>query len=143
MAVCEIPIEISDPEEIARIIISPYHIRDNKSSPKPAAFRSRAGTDDVSVVRSTHMGLDFCKSKGCEIVKNRNGQYAGLVTLHANAIRAVGSSVTDSREEFCGHAHISHGIISRVDEPQESATNLRITERCRELLKLATYHPNT
>lgn len=140
---CGIPIEIADEEKIVRAIMCPCHIKKGKNTLKPAAFRSRAGTDEVSVVRQTHMGSDFCKAKAQEIAGGGHGnEYAGLAVLFAAQIRKTSSTVHDSREEYCGHAHVSHGIILLPGEPLESTKNIVITERCRALANAARYHPD-
>lgn len=89
------------------------------------------------------MGSDFCKGKAKEIASgNSVNDYAGLAVLPAEDIRGVGSNVQDSREEFIGHAHISHGLTLTPGEPPESADNLFITERCRALVGKCAYHPD-
>lgn len=136
---CGLPLNIEDGEKIVRAIMCPSHVKNGKL--KPAAFRSKAGTDDVSVIRHTHMASDFCKEKAQEIAANSHvNDYAGLAVLTAGSIRQTGSEVHDSREEFCGHAHISHGIVLPPGEPPESESFVLVTERCRDLLKVTIYH---
>lgn len=132
---CDLPIEITGEEKIVRLIRTPSHIKKDKLA--PTAFRSKAGTDDVSVIRQSYMGTDFCKSKGKEIMGDN---YIGLAALLARDIRNTGSTIQDSRDEFCGHAHISHGVILPRDEPPNSEMNLFITERCRELVKVTSLY---
>lgn len=140
---CMLPLDIANEEKIVRVIMTPSHVNQRKNTLKPAAFRPRAGTDEVSVIRHTHMGSDFCKLKGQSIAAdNTKVRYVGLASLTADQIRNTKSTVHDSRNEYCGHAHIAHGIRSQPDEPQESATNMEITERCRALVSVATYHPD-
>jgi hypothetical protein len=89
------------------------------------------------------MGSDFCKKKAKEtIVADSTNSYSGLAVVMARDIRATTSTVHDSRDEFCGHAHISHGIIMPRDEPLESALNQLLTERCRALCRAAGYYPD-
>lgn len=73
---CELPIEIANAEIIVRGIMCPSHVKKDNVSLKPAAFKSKAGTDDVSVIRHTHMGSDFCKAKAKEVA-NDKAAYAG------------------------------------------------------------------
>jgi len=134
---CNLPFEIADEEKIVRLIRTPSHIDTRKNKLKPAAFRSQVGTDDVSVVRHSYMGSDFCKAKGKEIMADA---YIGLAVVTAQNIRNTGSTVHDSRDEFCGHAHISHGVILQPNEPLESEANFLVTERCRELVKMTSLH---
>ena len=137
---CQIPIEIDDAEQIVRAIKSPPHIdKKNPAKLKPGAFRSKSGTDNVSVIRHDYMGSDFCKAKG-KASANPFAVYVGLASISAAAIRSTGSTVHDSREQFLGHAHISHGLILFPDEPPKSEDNLVIQERCRALCALATFH---
>jgi hypothetical protein len=142
-AACVLPINIDDDEKIVRVIKSTHHLTKDKMTSKvilkPAAFRSQAGTDDVSVIRQTYTGSDFCKAKGKVIAAN---SYAGLAVISAADIRSTGSTVHDSRIVYLGHAHISHGVIVQPDEPQTSDLNLRLTERCRALCRAALYHPD-
>lgn len=139
---CDLPIDIVNDEKIVRAVISPCHIKKNGKL-KPAAFRSKPGTDEVSVIRQTHMGSDFCKAKARDIANGSPvNEYAGLAVMTAETIRALGSEVHDSRVEFCGHAHISHGIVVPPDEPPESDTFVLVTERCRDFVNSAAYHPD-
>jgi len=83
--------------------------------------------DEVSVMRHTYMKSDACKIKAKEIASaDPNNPYVGLAAITVESVRGVGSEVTDSREEFCGHAHISHGVVVPVDEPLDPALSLRI-----------------
>ena len=135
-SMCPIPIDIEDRESIVRAVMSPSHVDEKRPSKlKPAAFRSRAGTDDVSVIRHTYMGSNFCKKHG----KARSG-YVGLAAITAGSIRSTSSTIHDSRIQFLGHAHISHGLILPPNEPPGSADNMIITERCRALCALATFY---
>lgn len=139
---CQLPIEIADAENVVRVILCPSHVKVGSNVLKPAAFRSRANTDEVSVVRQTHMGSDFCKQKGLSIQKLSITEYSGLAFVKAKAIKDCGSSVRDSREEYCGHAHISHGVVLEPNEPPQSDLNRFITERCRNILKATVYYPD-
>jgi hypothetical protein len=135
----ELPIEVSDEETLVRAILTPAHEKKNRL--KPAAFRSKGGTDQVSVMRHDYLGSDFCKRKALEIsVNSQINSYIGLAAISAAAIRAAGSTVTDSRDEFWGHAHISHGIINPPpNEPLSAEDNERLMERLRKLVASASY----
>lgn len=138
---CDLPFEIADEEKIVRAIMSPYHLKKDKITFK--AFRPPVGIDEVSVMRHSHMGSDFCKSKAKEIAaKDPKGvkKYCGLAVLLARKIRDVGSEVQDSRGEYCGHADIHHGIILQLDEPPGSEDKLKLDERLRELIKVVIYY---
>jgi len=64
---CHLPTEVGDDENIVRAILSPAHVKAGSNNIRHQAFRSRAGTDEVSVIRHSYMGSDFCKQKGKEI----------------------------------------------------------------------------
>lgn len=66
--------------------------------------------------------------------------YIGLAVILAQDIRNTDSTVQDSRDEYCGHAHIAHGIILPVHEPPTSEIGLYITERCRKLVEVTTLY---
>src|SRR3990172_11119887 len=110
---CNLPVEIADSEKIVRAIMYPSHVDKSKGTLNSRAFRPRPCTDQISVIRQTHMGTDFCRSKGKEIaIKATHSTYVGLAVLTANQIRGVGAEVSDSRQEFCGHAHVGYGIVA-------------------------------
>ena len=132
---CVLPNDVNDDEFIVRLIRTPCHLKKNKL--KAGAFRSQAGEDDVSVVRHTHMGTYFCKSKAKEIM---GVNYVGLAIVGVLDVRSTGSAVADTREEYCGHASIMHGVVLEREEPPESELNEFITERCRNILRFTTYY---
>jgi hypothetical protein len=132
---------IADTEKIVKAIFFPQHIDVRKNRLRPAAFRSPPDTDEVSVIRHTYMGSNFCKVKAKEIAHRRPTiTYVGLAVLLAEDVRATGSTIHDSREEYCGHAHISHGVVVPRDEPPNSELNMVVTERCRALGEQARYY---
>lgn len=133
--ICALPIEILGDEKIVRLIRTPAHIKNDKL--KPAAFRSQAGTDDVSVIRHSHMGTNFCKSKAKQIMGE---SYIGLAVVTAGKIRSTNSKVIDTRDEFCGHASILHGVILPANDPPSAEDNEFITERCRKIVSCVTYY---
>lgn len=136
---CNLPIHVANSEKIVRAIMSPYHV-DRKGRLRPRAFRPASGTDEVSVIRQSHMGSDFCKDKAKEIAERIPGKtYIGLASVSAEQIRSTGAQIVDSRAEFCGHAHISYGIVVQRDEPQQSELNRRLTEFARKILDLAIF----
>ena len=137
---CDIPIEIYNTENIVRIIFSPHHIKNGKI--KSAAFRSRVGSDGVSVIRQTHMGSDFCKEKALSLHRSEISEYQGLAVIKANKIREIGSTVEDSRDVYCGHADIAHGVVVKPNEPADSDMNHFITERLSTLVNSTIYLPD-
>jgi len=135
---CDIPVDIGDRELIVRGILD-IHL-DKKGKLKSNAFRPKANTDDVSVMRHDYMGSDACKVTARGLAHGTI-EYRGLAVLLASEVRRAGSQVTDSREgNYCGHAHISHGIVVPPDEPVPSEQTLRLDERLRELRITARYY---
>jgi hypothetical protein len=135
---CDIPIPVADDEKIVRVIMAGY-VNKSNTAIKPRAFRSRPGTDEVSVIRHTYKGSDFCKASG----RARSNEYVGLAVLLASRIRQAGSEITDSREDFCGHAHISHGIVAPPpNEPLPPQDNLALDRKVEALSLAALYHPD-
>lgn len=105
---CDLPSEIAVGEVIVRAARVPQHINEKKSKLRPAAFRPKQGTDDLSVMRKTHLGADKCKVIGKQIHKEA---YRGFAALRTEEISVIGAQVIDSREgQYCGHAHISQGF---------------------------------
>jgi len=138
---CHLPIDIAPSENIVRAILCPTHIKQGSNEVKYQAFKSRPGTDEVSVIRHSHMGSNFCKNKGKEIeVGWPNNYFVGFSVIPASVIFDCGSKVHDSREEYCGHAHISHGFILQPNEPPPPDLNLILTERYKALRDKSVYH---
>jgi hypothetical protein len=137
---CDIPIEVADAEKIVRIV-TVSHVNPSKTKLKPRAFRSRPGYDEVSVIRHTYKDANFCKTKAQSLVASSGIEYVGLAVLVVQRVRAAGSEVHDSREEFCGHAHISHGIMPGTpNEPLSPEDNLKLDKRVEVLCSIAHYH---
>jgi hypothetical protein len=88
------------------------------------------------------MGPDFCKRKAKEIANNTAKKtYMGLAVVTAQQIRQVGAEVHDSRQHYCGHAHISYGIVAPPpNEPQESEANRKLFQMTRAILEAARYY---
>ncbi len=84
------------------------------------------------------MKSDACKVKAKEIVGGDvHNPYVGFAAVSVASVRTLKSEVTDSREEFCAHAHISHGVVVPEGEPLKPELNLRIralNEKARLLL---------
>lgn len=139
---CEIPVAIADDEKIVRAIVYPFHVDRKKKKLKAAAFKSKPGTDEVSVVRATFKGADFCKAKGREIAaSSTKGEYVGLAVLLVCQVHDAGSEVHDSRNVYCGHAHISHGIIAPPpNEPLPPDQQLALDKKLEMLRDGAEFH---
>lgn len=135
---CDLPVEIVDEEKIVRAIADPWHIKKGKPMElRPAAFRSKRGTDEVSVMRHVHLQTHGCRAKAREIL---HAAYVGLAVIRAADIRRLGSNVIDSRSEYCGHAHIEHGFIEPIEEPLPPEQLEALDDRLRALVNVCTYH---
>jgi len=138
---CNLPVEVLDSEKVARVIIFPFHFHKKKLKYIHRAFRPSPGTDRISVIRLTHMGADFCKSKGKELVGDGDDKkYTGLAVLIARQVRDIGADVHDVPVDYCGHAEISYGIVVEPGEPLESAASKRLREMTQSIFKIAVYH---
>jgi hypothetical protein len=129
-----------------RAIKTPYHIN-KKRVLKTNAFRSKPGTDDVSVMRYSHMGISACHRQAQEVVKKEPNSYVGFASFTAGAVRRAGSQVIDTREAmFCGHASIMHGMPQPIKDqpgtPQTPQVNEFIDDKIEILLKSVKFHPN-
>ncbi|MGB9337252.1 MAG: hypothetical protein WCB14_19740 [Candidatus Acidiferrales bacterium] len=111
------------------------HLNDNGKL-KTNAFRPKAGTDEVSVMRHDFMGSDGCKTKAREIAATK---YQGLAVLRAREIREVGASVEDSRVYYCGHAHIAFGFVLPIGEPPTSDRSEQLVKKLQALKRAARY----
>jgi hypothetical protein len=108
---CNIPVAVADEETVVRALRQCHVSRKGKL--KDIVFRPAPGTDEVSVMRHTYTKSDFCKAKAKEIASgDPKNPYVGLAAIAVESIRSLKSEVTDSREEYCGHAHISHGVVA-------------------------------
>ena len=132
---CDLPAEIADEEFVVRTIKTPWHTN-KKGLPRPAALRPGPNASAVSVIRRA-MGQDFCKDKSVEIA----GQaYSGLLVLGTGLVRQAGSTVYDHREDFCGHAHVDHGIpMPAKGVPLDPKLQDELDTRCEGILKDGTF----
>jgi hypothetical protein len=123
---CDIPVPVANEETVVRALRE-CHVRKGKL--RDNVFRSPAGVDEVSVMRHTHMSSDSCKSKAKEIAAaDVHNPYVGFAAISVASVRNVGSEVTDSRQEFCGHADISHGVVVPKEEPLKPELSLRLRD---------------
>ena len=139
---CNIPVAVAENENVVRAVFS-HQV--GKAGIKPYLFHPGSGPDEVSVMRHSYMGTDACKEQARKITPaNPNLKYKGLAIVAVNAVHAVGSQVSDSREgNFCGHAHISHGIVvPPQQEPLHSELKFQLDERLRQLKDHARYFPD-
>jgi len=135
---CNLPLEIAATEKLARAALYPSHFDKKKGTLTWRLFRPKPD-DQLSVIRAV-LGADFCKAKGRDIAARagKDKKYKGLAILTAEEIRSVGAEVTDSREIYCGHAHISYGVIIEPDEPLPPEA----AQKVKALFSLAKYYPD-
>jgi hypothetical protein len=137
---CDIPSHVDDDEDVFRIVKRPAHLKKRSGDEvlKIALFKSKPGTDDVSVMRELHMGRETCCVKALETAKE---YYAGYAIVKTSSVRSAGSQVLDSRSEFCGHAHILHGVIFQPNEPPPPEVLDRLNARLDTILKSTRFYP--
>lgn len=135
-AECHLPVEIVGGEKIVRAIKANYHLK--KGLPTWRAFKPGPEKSVVSVIRQ-EMGDDFCKDKSREVAAQH---YVGLLVCTAAAIRGSGSSIEDYRADFCGHAHLDHGIVSPRGEPLPAADSEKLRQKCEAILVACDWHPD-
>jgi hypothetical protein len=83
------------------------------------------------------MGVDFCKHKSVEIAGEN---YVGLLVLGTGAVRKAGSRVYDHRQDFCGHAHVDHGILLPPrGVPLDPKLQDELEARCEQILKTGSF----
>jgi hypothetical protein len=128
-----LPSQIDGRERIVRAIFYPLHVERNGKL-KPAAFRSSKGIDEVSVMRRSYLGVHACHRRA-QSLGTEEKRYVGMATTSAAAIQSAGSTVSDSREEFIGHAHISRGIVIPRDEPPEPELQKLLLDRIKAIIK--------
>lgn len=138
---CVVPAVIDDSEKIVRAIKTPYHFDEKKSKLKHAAFVPAPGNSDVSVIR-TVSGEGIAAEQARQVSKPM--EYRGLAVTTAASIRELGSEVCDYKPDFCGHAHINHGIQAPPKgEPFDPQVKLVLDERCKAIVANCRFHPDT
>jgi hypothetical protein len=101
------------------------------------------GTDEVSVMRASCMSPSACKQRAKSIERAPRKLYRGLAVLNAGAVRSENMAVSDSRIEFCGHAHISTGVVTRKrerDEPRDPSEVERVKAVAQKLIRLSRFY---
>ncbi|RYH16881.1 MAG: hypothetical protein EON54_28085 [Alcaligenaceae bacterium] len=136
---CDIPVEIENVEKIVRAVKTPYYFhRTRKNELIAKALFPPPEASEVSVVRHI-MGDDYCAERSRET--GSAGEYAGMLVLVTGDVRQVGSDVYDYRADYCGHAHINHGIkMPAPGETMSPQDRDALNERCKAILKLGAFH---
>ena len=132
---CDIPEELADSECLARALLKGQHIKKDLSSLRWQAFRPKAGDDELSVMRASHLSSTECKQRAKEIGTGEN--YVGFACLLASEVKETGSTPADSRWVYCGHAHIAHGFVIPAGDPPPAHVLERLEARCSALKELA------
>ena len=130
---------VDESEVIVRAIKAPSHLNSKTGKPKLAAFKARNGHDDVSVIRHSHVGSDFCKRKG-QLLTDGRDTYLGLAVLTARQIRDAVADVVDSRNVYCGHADITYGFLRPPNEPNYARENMILDERARKIADTVMFY---
>lgn len=138
---CEIPIPVADSERVVRAVFS-NHIKKKQLS--EYIFHPGCGPDEVSVMRRNYLTANQCKALALQIKPgNPNLKYKGMAVINVGAVRAKGSQVFDSREIYCGHAHISHGFpLPPAGDPLQSELKIRFDDRLRSLRAETQFIPD-
>jgi hypothetical protein len=138
---CDIPVPVADEERVVRAVFS-NHLKKNRLS--EYLFHPGSGPDEVSVMRSSYLAADECKARALQIKPaNPAVRFKGMAVIAVSAVRAVGSQVTDSRQIYCGHAHVSHGLpLPPEGDPLLSVLKIRLDERLQLLREQAQFFPD-
>jgi hypothetical protein len=136
---CDIPISVASEENVVRAVWS-QHLDGN--SLRKSLFKN----EGTSVMRHTYMGTEACRAKARTIVpRNLALHYKGLAIIQVRKFRAVGSDIVDSRVEYCGHAHVTHGLaLPQQIEPGEPLFDdpnllMGLDDKLRELKKATRF----
>ncbi|MEX0813714.1 MAG: hypothetical protein WD048_15960 [Chitinophagales bacterium] len=113
----EIPNHIADIEKIVRVLLFPTQFRKSDEILKWQAFRTKAGEDEVSVIRLDYCDENFCKKHGKSIQDpNRKASYYGLGVLFASEIRDLEADVIYTPKHHDFHADIKVGYVPTKGE---------------------------
>jgi hypothetical protein len=136
---CDIPVPIDDAENIVRAVFS-NHLESKKLR---WTFLNEPH-DQASVMRHSYLGSDECKRHALEITPgDPKIRYKGMAVIRVSDIRSRGSEVYDSRDVFCGHAHVATNVaVPPADDPLYAESKFAREERLRALRALARYIPD-
>jgi hypothetical protein len=138
---CE-PVEIPDNETLIRAIYYWVHVGKDRKL-KWQAYEPTINTDEISIMRSGCLSPTDCKIKSKEMQKTPMKLYKGFAALSTGAVRSKHFTVSDSREYFCGHGHISIGEVNSASasgEPSDPKYKEKIKDIAKELIRLSTYY---
>jgi hypothetical protein len=139
---CDLPIDLPDSEKLVRVVKTPHHFhRTRKTEIIAKALYPPPENSDVSVIRHL-LGDEACRSQALKTA--RPDEYAGLFVLRAGDARSAGSEAYDHRSDFCGHAHINHGVVMPPrGETMDPMQSEKLSKRCKALLAFCTFHKDT
>lgn len=104
-----------------------------------SAYRPSPNKTLISVLRGS-FGADWCQAKSMLLT---SADYAGIAVHRAQQIRDLGILVVDAPEDFEGHAHIDHiDPPLPANDPLSPEVNKLLNDRCKELARIADYHPD-
>ncbi|WP_159053706.1 hypothetical protein [Variovorax sp. PMC12] len=88
------------------------------------------------------MGNDFCADKSRSTVKEEDASsYCGMLVFAASVARETGTDVYDYRADFCGHAHINHGVsMPPRGETMDPKEREALDKKCKAILASAVFH---
>jgi len=134
---CHLPVEISEDEVLLRVVKSPYHFKGNGDL-HHKIFIPAPGKKDVSLIRKK-LGDDECLQCARKIAAASDpAAYKGFVGVTKMSISDVKSECYDDRDgQFCGHAHLNHGIQmpAKGGEPLNSKLREDLDLKCKEILR--------
>lgn len=136
------PLIVPETEVIIRAIYYNVHV-DKSGKLKWRAFEPTDNTDEISIMRGGCMTPTECKQKAKELEKPTIKLYRGLAALSTGAVRLKRFDVLDSRKYFCGHGHISIGVMNVktvAQEPNAPEETSRIRDIAKQLIELSSYH---
>lgn len=129
---------------VVRVILSPHHLKKNSATKlDKKAFEAPHGSDEVSVARGAYVSNWLLKAYAkARVQRPRNAPpkiYRGLAFVSVEVIRALGSSIVDSRCEYLGHADISHGVVRERGVALRPDLRLELDTRLQKIVDATHY----
>lgn len=139
-----VPGGIDDKEKLVRVIKTPYHFDEKKLKLRYRAMFPPPDQSDVSVVRTViSEGIAAEQARQVALQSNPD-EYRGLAALEAGVVRDAGSLAYDYKPDFCGHAHVNHGVkMPKKGETLDAKTRLQLDEHCKAIVAKSRFHPDT
>lgn len=138
-----VPREVDGDEVIIRAVMSPYHLDGNRKSITAELFTSPRDKDEVSVYRYPVVPLTVAKIDAKLFVERPNDSqpkiFNGLAVVRVSKVRAAGFQVSDSREEFLGHADIVCGVVQKKGVALPPDVRAELKKRLQTLVNATVY----